>query len=142
MAWWMWTIIGITGWTAGAYITTFLWMLTTPREERAMQGEYTKQDGDMATWVFFFWPFFLLAWPVVNGKRLFFTILNDAGMKADAVATKIERSVEIRKLRDMHEVKEEETYPIPHTTEAQWRQAQNIYSSGLYERINKGGKAE
>ena len=118
MTWWMWTIIWIIAWTVGVYITTFLWVVTTPRGERTVkQSSYTEEDKNTATWMFFFWPFFLIALPIVNGRRIFFAIVLDAGVKADAVATKIERSVEVRKLRELHDVKEEETYPIPHTTE-------------------------
>ena len=132
---WGWIILAVAGYVAGGVSTLFLHSYFLPAEDRAK--DYSDIDPIYVRHVFFFWPFFLFVeLPMaVFGKFLFSTVA-----VANEKASIRERNAEIRKLRELHDVKGEETYPIPHTTEAQWRQAQNIYSSGLYEQLNKARK--
>lgn len=131
MAWWLWLIIGIAVWTACAWLTA-LWSVVR-REQRV---------EDIGLIDFIAWPFFLcfyIAKSIVDVKCPFSLVGS-----INTVATKIERKAELRNLREMHEVKEEETYPIPFLfSEAQWHQAQERTKAHLQKLQNTtGGKNE
>ena len=132
---WVWILLTVAGYVAGGVSTLFLHSYFLPAEDRAK--DESSIDPIYVRQVFFFWPFFLLVeLPMAEfGKFLFSTV-----MVANEKASIREQKEEIRKLRDLHEVKEEETYPIPHTTEAQWRKSQGTHCDEFYEWLTRGGK--
>lgn len=122
MAWWLWTIIGIVGYCICGVATLFVHSLLLPAKDRAK--DYDDIDPGYVRSVFFIWPYYLF---IEVPFDCLFRFLFKTVHVANGTATKIERKAELRRLQETHEVKEEETYPIPHeVSEAQWRQAQGM----------------
>lgn len=136
MTWWLWTIICVVGWCSGIWLSVFC----TYRFTRA-----NEEDIDNLNFVHWTaWPF-VLVWVIFSylsstGKPSLFS----SAIKASEA---IDRKAELRRLREMHEAKEEETYPIPHQTvpiltEAQRREVEgmrNTYNIAYGSRL--GGNA-